>query len=444
MTRHVTDETLSGLANGSLSDAQAGEVVRHVVRCVACGHRLDGLIRQPLGEHSEWSEFRASDAFLAALEEKASDALRRDEEARSIVDEIVALEVLPRQTLIRNSQRIRRPEVARHLLERSRSEIFDSPTNSLALATAALEIGLALEASAASSLTGADLLALAWSEVANCRRVLGDLTGASEGFSNATHYLDAGASDPETELRYLELYCILQWECRQYEEALRTNSRLIRMCRQLGQRHSHGTALVIRAAIQWSSKSDPRAVETVAEAIPLLDPDREPRTYYAAHHNLAIYLDGLGQTERAVSVLEQALSLPGAKHASIGLRIEWFYGRLQRRTGNMLAAETALGRVVDGFLSLSSPLAAAEAALELGTLLFELRRFSEVRELAARTLPIFRSQGIHREALAAYTLFVQAAEAETLTQALLTELTQYFGQFKPREARPFRPTGSTG
>jgi len=54
----------------------------------------------------------------------------------------------------------------------------------------------------------------------------------------------------------------------------------------------------------------------------------------------------------------------------------------------------------------------AVVSVELGTILLEEGRAREVRELAEEMMWIFKSQGIHEEALKALALFCHAAKAE--------------------------------
>ncbi|HSM13179.1 MAG TPA: hypothetical protein VLA66_03860 [Thermoanaerobaculia bacterium] len=56
----------------------------------------------------------------------------------------------------------------------------------------------------------------------------------------------------------------------------------------------------------------------------------------------------------------------------------------------------------------------------------------EVRQLAADTLVLFRSIGVAREAIAAWMVFQQAAEAEAVTVGLIERLARYFTEARLR------------
>ena len=61
------------------------------------------------------------------------------------------------------------------------------------------------------------------------------------------------------------------------------------------------------------------------------------------------------------------------------------------------------------------PYDAALSSLELAVLYLEEGRSQEVKTLAREMAPIFQAQGIAREALAALSVFLEAAQRETAT-----------------------------
>jgi len=70
------------------------------------------------------------------------------------------------------------------------------------------------------------------------------------------------------------------------------------------------------------------------------------------------------------------------------------------------------------------PYDAALASLDLAVLYLEEGRTREVKDLAREMAEIFKAQGIAREALAALTLFVEAAQKETATVELVRRVIQ--------------------
>jgi len=81
---------------------------------------------------------------------------------------------------------------------------------------------------------------------------------------------------------------------------------------------------------------------------------------------------------------------------------------------------------------------AALAALDLAALYARAGRAAESKRLAAEMLPIFRSREVHREALAALVVFQRAAEMETVTLALVEEISRYLEQARLDPEMRFR------
>jgi hypothetical protein len=78
-----------------------------------------------------------------------------------------------------------------------------------------------------------------------------------------------------------------------------------------------------------------------------------------------------------------------------------------------------------GFARLKNPYDAALATLELAEVQAALGHTAEVKALARRSAPVFRDQGVHREAQRALALFCRAAEEERVTAGLLRSLVAY-------------------
>jgi histidinol-phosphate/aromatic aminotransferase/cobyric acid decarboxylase-like protein len=108
------------------------------------------------------------------------------------------------------------------------------------------------------------------------------------------------------------------------------------------------------------------------------------------------------------------------------LRVRWLEGRVAAGTGRREEAVAALEAVRAAFTSRTMAFDAALASLEVAMLLLEDRRTREVKALAEEMVWIFKGQGIHREALAAFNLFSEAARHEALTLDLVRRCTEDF------------------
>ena len=71
----------------------------------------------------------------------------------------------------------------------------------------------------------------------------------------------------------------------------------------------------------------------------------------------------------------------------------------------------------------------------------EQHRWGEVRELAAQLYPVFSSQEVEPEALAALTVFRDAALAETVEVAVVREVLGFLHRLDRDPTARFRPAG---
>ena len=107
------------------------------------------------------------------------------------------------------------------------------------------------------------------------------------------------------------------------------------------------------------------------------------------------------------------------------LRVRWLEGRIAAVLGRRREAVEAFSRVREGFAAREIAYDAALASLELAVLYLEDGRAADVRLLARQMVWIFRTQGLHQEALAALRLFCEAAERSSVTLNLARRLVRY-------------------
>ena len=88
--------------------------------------------------------------------------------------------------------------------------------------------------------------------------------------------------------------------------------------------------------------------------------------------------------------------------------------------GRVAQAKAGLEQVIEKFADL--PYEAALASLDLAVLHLKEGHTAEVKELAGAMGEIFKAKGIAREALAALSLFCEAASQETATVELTRQV----------------------
>ena len=124
------------------------------------------------------------------------------------------------------------------------------------------------------------------------------------------------------------------------------------------------------------------------------------------------------------------------------VRVLWLEGRIAARLGRPEKAFVALSRVREEFISRNITYDTALVSLELAVLYLEQQRPREVKELARQMTPIFKVQGVHREALAALRLFCRAAGDETVTVEMARHLVEYFHRARHDPNLRFQESGT--
>ena len=164
----------------------------------------------------------------------------------------------------------------------------------------------------------------------------------------------------------------------------------------------------------------------LSEAGRLVDPGRDPRLLLCVEHNLLDNLSRVGRYEEAEELLPRVRSLADQLGRRLDqIRLLWVDGRIAAGLGRRDDARAALEEVRREFVARGMGYDAALVTLELAVLLAEEGGAAEVRELAREMVPIFQSQDVHREALAALAVFQRAATAEALTADLARDIAAY-------------------
>ena len=115
----------------------------------------------------------------------------------------------------------------------------------------------------------------------------------------------------------------------------------------------------------------------------------------------------------------------------------WTEGRVAARLDNLEEGIALLARVRGEFASRNMAYNVALVSLEIAILYAGQGRTEQVKMLVRHMTPIFQAHAIHREALAALTIFRQSAEREKVTQELARQVLSYL-----RKARLIRSSGS--
>jgi len=274
----------------------------------------------------------------------------------------------------------------------------------------------------------AKLRGIAWAHLGNALRAQDDFDGAEMAFISADAFWKAGEGADGGLLSIEEglifaLKASLRREQRRFEEAKDLLERAFLMA----------SSSTFRIQIMVSKAKVLEEMGDLEEAVALLEqvkettsPEEEARLLLAIWNNLSDALSKLDRFEEAAALLPQARAhLLKAGGDLNRVRLMWMEGRVTAGLGNVEEGIALLARVRGEFASRDMAYDVALVSLEIAVLYAGLGRTDQVKTLARHMTPIFQAHAIHREALAALTLFRKAAEQERVTVEFAREVLSY-------------------
>lgn len=344
--------------------------------------------------------------------------------ASELVSELLRLTSEQRELLINNSHRYRVWPLADALLAQCRSGWADDAERSEELALISLEVIDRIESD--SDLRERllnDLRAEAWSYIGNCRRIRSDLRSSERAFLRAESFLARGTGDVLEEARLQDLRASLLGARGEFDGAIELLGRAIAKYRQANDRHLEGRALIKQAKIFRDGGRVADSIEVTKRAAALIDPDADPTLVFILKKNLVTYYLETSRADEAKALLPEVRELGRLYGSRLErLRLLWVEGKVRKLLGQKEFAEQALVQVRDGFIAAGIGYDVALISLDLAALYLESGRTTEVRQLAAETMPVFASRDVHRELLVAWSLFCRAAEVDAATLQLVDEV----------------------
>lgn len=325
--------------------------------------------------------------------------------------------------LVRNSARFCTAGLCEVLLRQSWESRFDDPSRALEVAEVATAVAERLEMRDYGPVMVQDLQGRAWSHLGNARRLVSDLSGASEALEVAAKHLRDGSGGALERSFLLRMQAAVLRDYRRFDEAEVRVDQALALSRAEALEHEVGMALMAKSSLLGYRGDTEREIAYLQQAMSLIDPEREPRVKLIAIHNLAAALHKLERCREALALLVQWRFLYFQAGDRVFLvRLHWLEGQIGRDMGRFDLGEGALREAQRGFLELALPFEAAMVSLDLAVLYLQSGRAREVRELASEMMAFFHSRRIHREALAALRLFQEAVEQERATVGLVHEV----------------------
>ncbi|MEA2603399.1 MAG: Soluble attachment protein [Acidobacteriota bacterium] len=437
---HLTRDLLWAVIRGELPASVITRIgTQHLMSlCATCRQEITAFQKEraapPAADYD-----RAFHLLPAVLAEQVP---RLEREQRGAARDLEELLTLSREERVRRVERARNrfrsAALVRLLVGESRKRVQADPDEALHLA----RLGR-LVAHCNPQMPGAfDLIALATAQMANACRMLDDTRQAEEHFGHARYVITHhGVTDTEILARVDKLEGSLCMDQRLFPQAEELLARAATLFRVSGDPVETARVLVTLGSLYFFQDDRERAIETTTAALKGMRADREPRLYLCARYNLARYLTEDGQYDEAADILSVDEDLYREfPEAWTQLRLTWLRGKIAAGRGESDAAEKAFLEVRDGFIAAGIGYDAAMVAIEdLALLYLREGRTADVKRLAEEILPIFQSQDVHREALAALRLFQEAARQEQLTVQVVRDYVRYLREARTDPALPFQP-----
>ncbi|HKV07461.1 MAG TPA: helix-turn-helix domain-containing protein [Thermoanaerobaculia bacterium] len=310
--------------------------------------------------------------------------------------------------------------VCERLCEESAKAAADKAERAVELADLALRLADRTPGPESTPLQG-----YAWAFVGNARRVQGNLPDANEAFRRSHEIWQKDAADliPLDEARILDLEAtLLQYQGR-FEDVIA----LLEQAVSLSRTDETRVRLLIQKAINLliAGKHD-ESIAALSEVERSFSESTPLRLMFSVRFNIAANLSSLKRFCDAWEMLPSIRKLAVDLGNELDLvRVLWLEARVLAGLERRGEAITSLEQVRGEFTTRAIAYDTALVCLELAVLHLEESRTREVKEMATQMLWIFRSQGVHREALAALRLFHEAAGRETATVEMARSVLGY-------------------
>jgi len=411
---HLTEESLVLLFEEEHTEEENRLLLHHLAVCEDC-YKVGGYILELYRSGAIDLEFSSTDLGLG----------RSRLEAPKLWEELKEKSYAEQKRIVRRTSRYHSWGLSELLCDESIREGARSATAAEQRAELAVLIASRIEpGEPAESGWLALLQGYAWCHLANARKVRVDLRKAEEAMIQADSKWEPAAKDLGDVLGYEARYLALKASLRREERKLAEAEELLDQALSATEDPQVIAKLVLgKAKILEEKNEHEAAVEVLKGTVDTIQVENDPRLTLCLEHNLVWLLASTGKA------LEARLRFPALSDLSRRggdaldlLRLGWVEARIALGLGELDKAASILESVRRGFENEGMGFDAALATLELATIRVREGRHSEVPALAAEALPLFQSNGIEREALAALTLFKEAAAANRLTVELAEQV----------------------
>jgi transcriptional regulator with XRE-family HTH domain len=355
--------------------------------------------------------------------EAEADSGQADRQAPALWELLRGCSQAGRQALVRSLAEFHTAEFCVLLCDESVKAAGDSAEQALLIAELAVEVA---EMAPGSTASQSRLQGYARAHIASALRVSGrDLPAAERAMNGALKLWEAGAAeDPGllNEARVLQLEASLCRDLRRLPEALALLDEALAL-----DRWGETPSLVLGKALALVELGEfEESIGLLRRATSDAEGQREPRQRFILFALLVLNLCHLARFAEAELLLPELRTLAaGLRNRLDQLRTDWLEAKVAAGLGRSEEAIAILDRVRGEFIDSDNSYDAALATLELAEIHAALGRTTEVQVLARESAPIFRAQGVHREAQRALDLFREAAEEDRAGAELVRSVVAY-------------------
>lgn len=314
-------------------------------------------------------------------------------------------------------------------LRRCDDLLWDDPQQGVAFTRHAPPYAAKIAEANPAAANAADLMILAYSYLGGAYRRVGEYAVSEENFRHAGAYKESAS--PKALAEYLRRFAYLLTFQHRADALAQINEAIaIHKTGNLVHRHELGECLLCRGHAYFEFEQPGKSLEDLTAALNHLSFDKDPKPYYSALNNLAVWaleFGDEGEIREAITNLRSAkVVLNGYRHRHYAkYMLRWLLALLDSRIGKQGSAELSLLQVCRGFESLKLPYEVGLVQLDLARIYLAQNRREEVRRLVRETARLFRSLGNEASAGKALALW-RRTFTQKVTQASLKEARERF------------------
>ncbi|HEX5720438.1 MAG TPA: tetratricopeptide repeat protein [Thermoanaerobaculia bacterium] len=444
---HPDRETLERFLDDELPEEQSRTLQRHIFTCSGCEQNLIEILPALAcagGEDMDVPGYRA--LFRQVLQEARQRGAQRRallarerKEARTLWREVASLDLAAWRELVWEDARFQSWGFFELLVDKARWMVLEDPRKAEEMIRLSLDVTEHLDPERYGPGSVESAKARTWASLGNALRILADFRQAEQAFRQADSYLLAGWLDPLDEALLLEYKASLRRAQRRFDEALQMLDSAISLYREVNEPQGQGRALMGKGLVLRYADNPAAASACFRESLFLLDGSEEPRLLALSQVNLIGCLVDSGRSAEAAALIPESIKLieEVGKRCDL-LHLRWMEGLAAMNLGQNDKAERIFIELIGAFTEDRLPYNVALVALDLSGVYARQGRTADVKHLASRMLPIFRSCEVHREALAALIVFQKAAEMEQLSVGLVDEVTTFLQRVQRNPDLRFR------